>query len=603
MDWIEEQSRHIAAHRFHLEEAIAQLKVLFNPWPCKHSLEEEQSQDKHEAGCGLKAGQNRDREKAGESEISAEEQAGVSMVDKLLSHAQRARDVQKKLEKPKKTKGREIVTKVREQTHTVSAAEKGKTDKTSAKNQVESSSQDKSIKEKNYSKQDSKLTSKSSSQMKPGSASSATDKQQRSHVSARPQSASGKKHIPVHSNAPFQTNPRLATVKLQSTYRAANASTTSKARLQARGGSASRGRGQHSSKPTVMNSVPKHNENTKSQDKPQSVIRREEKGCDISGASSSSNPSNDSFEDTVFSHENKKAQPHLTEDMNKKFKDMNINQEDTTDAPGKNAMCEDDGSSKLFLLSRDASQLKVPGKLRKAVSQNRKLRQHLYTETVTQKVDTPTAINDFPNQLDHLFGCEEAKQVQLQEKQANYLVNVYTNLTHILDSLHLDILSDQWSGVEVYRAKCLMELLLTTYQHAEQLLHQADFRLLTKASTSQPSVDLTDHGVSSTSQWYHRGNNPGSPDPIQTLKYSSSRDLERYMDAMFTIQHLQLQLDGWEHVANTVFQALDTLDPTSSDYIQTLRTGYSLLSEKRCRVPVLIKDTIPEQETTHDGQW
>ncbi|WAQ96927.1 hypothetical protein MAR_029617 [Mya arenaria] len=502
MDWIEEQSRHIAAHRFHLEEAIAQLK----------------------------AGQNRDREKAGESEISAEEQAGVSMVDKLLSHAQRARDVQKKLEKPKKTKGREIVTKVREQTHTVSAAEKGKTDKTSAKNQVESSSQDKSIKEKNYSKQDSKLTSKSSSQMKPGSASSATDKQQRSHVSARPQSASGKKHIPVHSNAPFQTNPRLATVKLQSTYRAANASTTSKARLQARGGSASRGRGQHSSKPTVMNSVPKHNENTKSQDKPQSVIRREEKGCDISGASSSSNPSNDSFEDTVFSHENKKAQPHLTEDMNKKFKDMNINQEDTTDAPGKNAMCEDDGSSKLFLLSRDASQLKVPGKLRKAVSQNRKLRQHLYTETVTQKVDTPTAINDFPNQLDHLFGCEEAKQVQLQEKQANYLVNVYTNLTHILDSLHLDILSDQWSGVEVYRAKCLMELLLTTYQHAEQLLHQADF---------------------------------SSPDPIQTLKYSSSRDLERYMDAMFTIQHLQLQLDGWEHVANTVFQALDTLDPTS----------------------------------------
>ena len=56
----------------------------------------------------------------------------------------------------------------------------------------------------------------------------------------------------------------------------------------------------------------------------------------------------------------------------------------------------------LYELFVYSSTLKVPGKLRKLVYQNRKLRERLYTQIVTQKVNTPPKSGcEFPSQLEY----------------------------------------------------------------------------------------------------------------------------------------------------------------------------------------------------------
>lgn len=67
------------------------------------------------------------------------------------------------------------------------------------------------------------------------------EKVEKQKISHRPSSSSGtRKAVPVHLNAPFQTNPNLISSKLQTTYKAATAKTLAKSRSA--GSASGRGR-------------------------------------------------------------------------------------------------------------------------------------------------------------------------------------------------------------------------------------------------------------------------------------------------------------------------------------------------------------------------
>jgi len=60
---------------------------------------------------------------------------------------------------------------------------------------------------------------------------------------------------------------------------------------------------------------------------------------------------------------------------------------------------------------------------------------------------------------------------------------------------------------------------------------------------------------------------------VGCLQYGGVDELGRYVDAVFTCQQLQLQLDTWHHLAHAVLPTLTTMEPTSRSVLSETQQG------------------------------
>ncbi|XP_060558613.1 uncharacterized protein LOC132718924 [Ruditapes philippinarum] len=239
MDWLAEQCRRIQEQKLKQERSIRYLKQLFKAWPVKAELEEEKSERQTASNKEKK----NDELENSDDRLTAEEKEGLLMMDQLLSKAQKARDLQKKLEEPKKPKTIQSVKQKTKIDHDLNQNDKTRMETGDKKElqkrlqevEIVGNVQTSKVPQETAHHASAPAKNKPVSCGKPQgkglSKANPVEKIERQKISQRPQSSSGtRKIVPVHVNAPFQTNPNLRSSKLQTTYKAATAKTLSKSR-------------------------------------------------------------------------------------------------------------------------------------------------------------------------------------------------------------------------------------------------------------------------------------------------------------------------------------------------------------------------------------
>lgn len=604
MDWLTEQYRRVQEQKIKQEKTIQLLKQLYKPWPALQKEPDKTGQEKSSSQStdAAKSSQSQNASGAG---LTAEERESLQLMDQLLSKAQRARNIQKKLDEPRKPRTKEVgqsvskidtVTKDLKNTSTTNKTKES--EKEIAKSNTQSSMKSE-VTNKNV------PSAKAMNKVKPlnsgvaRSGAKTIEKAERARISQRPQSSSSqKKVVPVHASAPFQTNPNLTSAKLQTTYRAATAKTSAKSR----GASASVESRVYGRKGTSKM------ESGKSSSGDSKSCKGDEKKR--SKMDSPRSVQSQFISDTLKSKEiSAQGEERISDSCEKEGSSLPVNLQamtiddhsaQNTDGSGQdveNLHCE-----KRFDLKKDGATLSVPNKLKKLVYQNRKLRQKLYTQNVTQKVNSPQTCSEFPGHLQHTFGDEEAQETQLQAKQAQHIVQTYTSLSQMLEGLHLDHISANSDPADIYYCKKMVEFILLSFQEMEQLLHTTDFSNLKSATIHSgcpvPKLPVTES--SSMSVWYHKNSSTDCAHPVPVYQYHSYKQLETYMNLVFQVQSLQLQIDVMDTVARLLFPLLHTLNPSTREFAQVLRTSYSLLSVNPNHMPVVVKDTIQEEPVVYE---
>ncbi|XP_053392769.1 uncharacterized protein LOC128555190 isoform X2 [Mercenaria mercenaria] len=614
MDWLSEQCRRIQEQKLKQEKTIKCLKQLFKAWPSKAESEEVRPEQQ-----SASAGKASEQCQVGDANsLTAEEKEGLLLMDQLLSKAQKARDIQKKLEEPKKSRKAEIgqhKTKNDSNIHKNEKSVDSNDKKGPQSNIVENTRVDRSNKQlsEKVLHTNTDVKNKSVRTLKPQgkglitSSSKSVEKSERTRTSHRPQSSSGsRKVVPVHASAPFQTNPHLASAKLQTTYRAATAKTLAKSR-----GASSAGSKVKEGKRTVQEgTIVSRFRSLKTDDGKTNEADLSEVDQEIND-NSKIRAGKDCGNKSAANNIESVSDMYSSESVNDKCNnDVDSVQGDClADNPGKTTGrdCQEVKEKhlyKLFNLNKDGSTLSVPNKLKKLLYQNRKLRQKLYTQNVTQKVNSPRASAEFPEHLQNTSGDEDAQLTQLQAKQAQHITQTYTSLLHMLDSLHMEHLSADSDLADIYYSKKMVEYILLSFQKMEQNLHTTDFRKLGAAVIHRdgPSIKLPLAEPSSLSVWYGKYTEKGGHSRAPVYRYASYEQLQRYMDTVYQVQLLQLQIDVMDTVARLLLPLLQTLDPDTSEFAQVLRAGYSLMSVNRNHMPVVVMDTIQDDSALHNEE-
>lgn len=596
MDWLLEQYRRIEEQKLRQERHLSNIRTLLKPWPQSDVEPAARNMDaQSKSGCDLKAGEP--------PELTAEEQHHLRLVDKLLSKAQKARDVQNKLAEPKRPKVKDALLKpdsAEPRQHKPAAllpcvASDNKVDIREKNDRPEANSV-KTSGSKKINGLLNKAVSNTRAQSETNDAKSRTskvlEKSEKEIISQRPKSSSvQKKVVPAHVSAPFQTNPRLSTNKLQTTYRAATAKTFSKVKvtrnsavISKRGTSGSAGKTntvEHESLCSEKSDFVQHD-----------VIYQESENVDYVTCK----------EDCTY----EKTSPRIYDgklvcdgvDMVQGgLQKVMIADQANCLHENSRADTEHGKAAQPFNLTKDGTTLSVPGRLKKLLYQNRKLREKLYTQNVTLKVDSPNSSSDLPPRLNHAFGDEDTQLAQLQARQARHILHTYTSLSELLESLHLEQISADSSPEDVYHAKRMMEYILLTFQEMEDKLHTSDFKALNRADlyTGPVRPQLPVPELSHPAVWYNKQAVTGSLPAAAVYKYKTYKELETYMNSLYQVQLLQLQSDVMDTVSRLLLPLLQSLNPGSSEFAQVLRIGYSLMSINPNKMPVVVKDTIQDQ--------
>lgn len=183
---------------------------------------------------------------------------------------------------------------------------------------------------------------------------SKTSKQpEKLRVSHRPQSSSGqRKVVPAHASAPFQTNPTLASAKLQTTYRASTVKTFSKSRSA---GPGAKSRVKERKGMLALEKVPDSNSHSKTL----SDCERKESKADLQD--SVENVENETVCDTINTNQNstrteEKFSGGIKNDgckLQENFQALTIDDDLIEDKNTRNQGTENKHAAKLFDLKKD----------------------------------------------------------------------------------------------------------------------------------------------------------------------------------------------------------------------------------------------------------
>ncbi|KAL4240129.1 hypothetical protein ACF0H5_000923 [Mactra antiquata] len=620
MEHLAEFYTRIEEQKLKHEKLIQGIRHLFKPWPIAEQESNTNSQNNTQVNGKNTLNVAEDKQVPA---LTSAEQESLMLVDKMLMKAEKARNIQKKLEEPRKSYLKGVSNRETKLDNATSVRKsQNENDMLGCESKIsprsEKTESDKEIDENSKLKPFSKnhtSASKSgrhvSNRAKPetlgskSATSSATNKtsasrlytnsrvSSNSKLSQRPQSASSHKaNIPVHASAPFKTDPNLGNSKLRTTYSATNAKTFSKSRGAT---NSARGRGRANVNQVRISTKASTHSSSVTQPSKGSTLQSEE----ISSTACKENKNIDSNNSgDGYVQTNKEVGSEKIE--NKASEISNSPRDTDTNVPTTNSVKTQLIEKKGFDLSKDGATLTIPGKLKKLLHHNQKLRQKLNTLNLKKKVDCPDTAEQYTLMVEQFFCDKEEQYIQHEGRKAQQILHTYTYLTSLLDSLNLEKLTVDTHPEDIYRCKKIMEYILIKYQETEELLHTINFGKLSTISTFRGSKEQTTpvSTVDHSYLWYTRNLPAGRP-PQYGYKYSSYKQLERYTDIMYQLQLTQLQIDVMDTVARLLLPLLKSLDPASSEYVQVLRASYSLLSVNHHCIPVIVKDTI-QDETTHE---
>ncbi|KAL3875941.1 hypothetical protein ACJMK2_033843 [Sinanodonta woodiana] len=592
-----------------LQKVLQCYHQLFKPWPPPRD-------DSLYAMDPAVSAQNTENKsdvvKTETEQLSCTEKADLDMFDKLLTKAKKAREIQKRVTKNKEQKQKHS-SKLEDTKGDKSDAGETKNSTEKASNTENCDTSENNIKNKSASATFPDISTHHPLTAQPLSTSQETSSEARlsklggskssnsqtvstqatqANKTRSSSASSKKKNQPTHIKAPFQTNPSVAS----STYK----TTTYRAATVAAGKSnwkISKAKGDYAT--TDTSSVKKSNL-VKSVSKADSHI--EEYAC------------NDEFETKLINHE-KDHHINVNEEKNvvgrKITSSTDVSENDSlrhteidiqeSEKSLENINLSEDKlkvekeSEKTpdFNLLTDGAKLCIPSKLKRLHLANVRLRMKLLTENVTKKVNQSPVSQELVGKMQQQFDNMAEQKIV---RKLCLMTVMYKNLTRLINHMRLDHLNENSSTYEILRVRKLMEFLLITFHDLEEQAHHDYNSSLTHLSTAaQHVIHVPKTKILSPSLIIPDFHIPGHPSP-KVMFYRSRKELERYRDLLFWLQHNKLQMDSMDTAAKELIPLLHSLNPASSEFIRVLRASYDLLIVDNKHCPVVVKDAIQEPE-------
>ncbi|XP_060074894.1 uncharacterized protein LOC132554587 [Ylistrum balloti] len=599
----------IERRNVHLQKLCCARKKLFKPWPRKKNGDTETVEK--ESDVVQANGQCKDT-------LTSTEISDLAMMEKMLSKAQTAREVQQRIKESGRTKKPNLQGKKGDNS-TNGSLKGSKPDSV----QSDSPTVEPSVNNPTKKTMNEKMTdnsgkgTNSKSQGDHFAPKSSTTRQdlgrsQRGRSAGRVSSSAvirgGKKVVAAHLTAPFQTNPRLSIPKRQVEKRISSGAkcktvipsqTKSSFPSKKSAMSAQRSSGAVEKKTSIGAVEKKAGEDNLIFKKESEITEEVEKTVDDM---SSDDRTTSAHNSSIESYQSKDQEEEMFVNAKQnlvveKLGNLKVNDEPDTQETEKD---------KRFSLLTDGKKLSIPGKLRRLYASNVRLREKMKLQRMTQKVDACTSRQEFLSKVESMFEWSEAQSVG---RKVTAIINIYTNLLQLLSDLDLRDTADTWSCYDVLRARSLVEFILTVFYKTEEerLKFNPDILSSIACDGRQLPVQVTLPHVPFTSQFWSPASIKLDPcvyntlsRPNNCLQYKSSRDLDRYMNLVFQIQYEHLQLRLLDTIATKALPMLRSGHYQPSETVRMFRSLYSILSSNKS-FPVIVKDTIQELQESEEN--
>ncbi|KAH9515065.1 hypothetical protein Btru_019076 [Bulinus truncatus] len=248
---------------------------------------------------------------------------------------------------------------------------------------------------------------------------------------------------------------------------------------------------------------------------------------------------------------------------------------------------EDSGvlaSKKAFTLQENGNMLKFPSKLSQLLHKNEKLRQRCSTSKINKKVTEKDAAQQF---IDKLEAETEVSQGLWTRVCALTCLRSHKILLETLNNLHLEQVTDNSPNYSIYRAKRILEFILSTFAEL-----QNEVEYFTKTHFPNPPILLKILGQNANEYLDKTEFNVWQTFPEDrsfTLQYHLNLDC-KWTDMKFMENYLQLQLSLAELVHQEWSNSL-TLGKLDPGLIQEI---YGLMTTSGKFLPTFLrKKKIP----------
>ncbi|XP_078317862.1 uncharacterized protein LOC111118810 isoform X5 [Crassostrea virginica] len=412
-----------------LELDCSQLQLLFKPWPKTGKNVTHKEDDK--TGNDTQS-ENKSNETPPEC-LTSDEKEALNAMEKLLAKAQKARTLQKKTEDCPRSYSR---------THAPSSQKN--------EQKINEKEKPKNVLSNNMINSNSKSAVKKTAEKEPPKSNAFSRKPARNlHKS----SSSTKNHV----KAPFQTNPSLQFPKNSTNQEAMIKGTKSRRP----GGIVRCGARPPARAPAVTDQVKSRGERHSPNLKDRETKQHSPKGAF----------DEDSCEQTEMSWSQLQRADEQPSGEQEPTVEPCHSETTATDrvSPGDRGDRETDSEQQLednrFHLYRDGNRVEIPLKLKKLVSMNHKLKQKLFVSRVTKKVDSTKSGQDFIDALEQMFEQDSRYNAAITMQR---LESEFDNLRKRLDSLTVDLSSEETPAYEVFRTKSILELVLTRFYKLQE---------------------------------------------------------------------------------------------------------------------------------------
>ncbi|OWF46481.1 uncharacterized protein LOC110455695 [Mizuhopecten yessoensis] len=596
----------IERRNVHLLKLCGARRNLFKPWPRKKNGDTETVEK--DGGDVQTSSQSKDT-------LTAAEKSEMAMMDKMLTKAQAAREVQQRIKESGRTRKPKLPEKKGDNSSKgpvkVSNQEPVQNDSTTTKPSVKNLAKKTTSDRLTHNLEKGTNSKSQGDQVAPKSSTTGQGQGQRGRLSGRGSSSAsvrgGKKVVAAHLTAPFQTNPRLSVPKRQVDKRISSGAKCRTVITGQKKSSVPTQRSVISEQKSGFNQKQNGKDNHKLEnqrlEKDEEITEKldtfvdddsfEDKATSAHNSSVASNQSEGQEEETQVTAKPLVEDTALVENLG------NLKVTDDTDTQEKE-------KEKRFCLLTDGKKLNIPGKLRRLYANNVRLREKVKLQRMTKKVDVCTSRQEFLSKVESTFEWDEAQSVG---RKVQAITNVYTNLLRLLCDLDLRD-TDSWPCYDVLRAKRMVEFILTVFYKTEEerLKFNPDVLSSISCEGRQLRVEVTPPQPSFTSQFWSPAFIKLDPcvyktlsKPYDCLQYKSSRDLDRYMTLVFQIQYEQLQQRLLDTIATKVLPLLKCGNYKPSETVWMFRSLYSMLTSNKS-FPVIVKDTIQELEESPENK-
>ncbi|XP_050394462.2 uncharacterized protein LOC126812225 [Patella vulgata] len=244
-------------------------------------------------------------------------------------------------------------------------------------------------------------------------------------------------------------------------------------------------------------------------------------------------------------------------------------------------------SKPIFDLYRDGSSLKIPGRLKKLISQNRKLQQKVSKVSVTKKVGVSDR-DKFMGNLESIF--DKSSDLSLQYRKLQCLT-AHTKLQQLLQQLQLENINDLSTPFDVLHAKMMVEFILTAYHDYEEETKNVLAVRNYDRSSYKPITVKYQHSLPSI--WLPDNITTEILDCRDQVTYRSKKEIQKYQTALFQLQLLQLRKAILRIVQTELLPWLQKMDTSSRDYMSVYCGVYSLLTSDGNHLPALVQEILP----------